>query len=54
MATRMKTATKKVPMKKVESSRADKAMDKKMGYNEGSKADIKQDKKLQTKMSKKK
>ncbi len=49
MATRMKTASKKVPMKKVEASRADKKMDAKMGYKESSKADTKQDKKLQTK-----
>ncbi len=54
MATRMKASAKKVPMKKVESSRADKAMDKKMGYKEGSKKDMAMDKKLQTKMTKKK
>jgi len=45
---------KKVPMKKVEASRVDKAMEKKIGYKEGSKKDVAQDKKLQTKMSKKK
>ncbi len=42
-------AIKKVLMKKVEASRADKAMDKKIGYKEGSKKDNAMDKKLQTK-----
>lgn len=45
---------KKVSMKKVEASKADKAADKAHGYKEGSKKDVAQDKKLQAKMSKKK
>ncbi len=43
---------KKVSMKKVEASKADKAADK--GTKEGSKKDVAQDKKLQAKMSKRK
>lgn len=41
-------------MKKVESSKMDKMIDKKMGYKEGSKKDKAIDKKEQTKLSKKK
>ncbi len=44
---------KKISMKKVEASKADKAMDKKMGTKEGSAKDKAQDKKLMIKMKKK-
>ncbi len=54
MATRMKSNMKKVTMKQVERSKEDRMIDKKKGYKEGSVADKRQDKKLQTKMSKKK
>ncbi len=44
---------KKITMKKVESSKADKKADKASGYKEGSAKDKAQDKKLMAKMKKK-
>lgn len=44
---------KKPTMKTVEASKQDKARDKKMGYKEGSKKDIKADKAQLNKMKKK-
>jgi hypothetical protein len=46
--------TKKPTMKKVEASKQDKARDKKMGYKEGSKMDVKADKAQLKKMLTKK
>ena len=53
LITKYEEEMKKVSMKKVEASKADKKADKASGYKEGSAKDKAQDKKLQAKMSKK-